>query len=96
MIGKRKYFLKKYGLSIQDYVDLSESQSHKCKICGQLGNGFDKGWETFRCLAVDHCHKTGKVRGLLCTRCNNALGAFKDNVELLMTAAEYLKAHQEA
>lgn len=91
---RRKHVLKKYGISEQDYFDLNEKQGGKCKICNQVGNGYDKKWKVSRKLAVDHCHKTGRVRGLLCTRCNNALGAMKDDIILLNIAIEYLKAHQ--
>jgi hypothetical protein len=42
-------------------------------------------------LSVDHCHNTGKIRGILCTKCNTGLGSFKDNIELLMNAIKYLK-----
>jgi hypothetical protein len=41
-------------------------------------------------LAIDHCHKTGKIRGLLCKNCNQGLGQFKDNIDLLLSAAKYL------
>ena len=54
-----------------------------CQICGNI--------DYRRMLNIDHCHKTGKVRGLLCDSCNKALGLFKDNVESLNKAIEYLK-----
>jgi hypothetical protein len=45
-------------------------------------------------LAVDHCHTTGKIRGLLCSKCNPALGAFNDNIEILNSAIKYLKEYE--
>lgn len=57
-----------------------------CHICG----GVDKD----RNLAIDHCHQTGKMRGLLCMGCNTALGRFKDNPDLLRKAAEYIEKHR--
>ncbi len=72
-----------YGLEWEDYLELSETQDNVCKICGR-GN---KGW----LLAVDHCHKTGRIRGLLCNTCNRALGLFQDNPELTDKATNYLK-----
>jgi hypothetical protein len=63
-----------------------EAQDYKCAICGVLdvvapGNG---------ALAVDHCHETGRVRGLLCSICNTSLGGFRDDPELLQRAVNYL------
>ncbi len=59
---------------------LFEVQHGKCAICNK----------TKKLLHVDHCHETGKVRGLLCYNCNNGLGRFKDNIEFLKTAINYL------
>jgi hypothetical protein len=57
-------------------------QGGKCGICGSVSNG--------KRLAIDHDHETGRVRGLLCQQCNTALGLFKDQVELLKKAIDYL------
>ena len=60
-----------------------EKQNHVCAICGNKDNN--------KKLAVDHCHTTGVIRGLLCSACNTSLGKFKDSVELLQNAIQYLK-----
>lgn len=70
---------KLYGISKETYLSMFLEQNDKCAIC------LDKTK-----LNVDHCHKTKKVRGLLCFNCNIALGKFKDNPELLLDAAQYL------
>lgn len=77
--------LKKFGLTIEQYDNMLQSQNSVCKICGKpelakVGNR----------LAVDHCHKTGKVRGLLCSLCNKGIGHFYDSVELLQKTIDYL------
>ena len=82
-----KHNLKKYGLTEEDYKSLLEGQQGRCAIC--------RSDETQRTntrynLFVDHCHATGKVRGLLCHHCNVGLGHFKDQQELLNKAIEYL------
>jgi hypothetical protein len=80
--------LKKYGLTIQEYDGLFKSQKGVCKICGETETkGKGKHKET---LAVDHCHTTGKVRGLLCSSCNRGLGFFQDKIDNLKKAIEYL------
>lgn len=79
----KKYRIKTlYGLT-QEQVDyMSELQKHKCAICDQeYGNK----------VQIDHCHKTGRVRGLLCINCNWLLGKAYDNPELLRKAAKYLE-----
>lgn len=82
---QRKYSLKKrYDLTIEDYNRMLISQEYKCKICGTTDTGSRTNF------AVDHDHTTGDVRGLLCDRCNHGLGNFKDNVEFLKQAIEYL------
>lgn len=74
-----------YGISLKEYKDMYDSQDGKCAICGTHKPSYGKGG-----LSVDHCHKTGKVRKLLCTPCNAALGKFKDNVQNLENAVKYL------
>lgn len=83
----REYWLKKdYGITQDDFEHISEQQNHVCAICG--------GVEPKRkYLSVDHCHKSGKVRGLLCNTCNRAIGLFKDDIQVIQKAAEYLKEH---
>lgn len=82
---------RKFGITRQELDAMSEAQDHKCKLCDQPETSKVRG--KVRRLAIDHCHETGKIRGLLCTKCNNALGAFKDNPSLLEKAAEYLRSH---
>ncbi len=67
-----KLRLKSLGLSMDDYSRMLTDQGHRCAICGTHADELD------RRLAIDHCHKTGRVRGLLCNLCNTALGMFKD------------------
>lgn len=78
--------LASYGLTPETYMELSASQDHKCAICGD-----PYGMESLKHpLYVDHCHKTGEVRGLLCSRCNTGLGLFRDNPDLMLAAVTYL------
>ena len=78
-------YKRRYGISIEEYNRLSESQNHACKICGssdsKRGNNF---------LMVDHNHVTGEVRGLLCSNCNAAIGLLGDNISHLQSAINYL------
>lgn len=86
--GLKNYRLQNlYGIDLDTYNKMLQEQNGVCKICKGEDNG---PWGT---LAVDHCHETGKVRGLLCAMCNKGLGQFKDNQELLKEAIEYLKVH---
>ena len=78
--------LRKYGLSIEDYDSILESQGHLCAICGTSDPG--DGRANF---CVDHNHRTQKVRGLLCNPCNKALGLFKDNPSVMREAANYVE-----
>lgn len=71
--------LEKYGLTDLDYAKLLDRQDGKCAVCQKDGS-----------LVIDHDHKTGAVRGLLCGRCNMGLGQFSDDVDLLSSAMRYL------
>jgi hypothetical protein len=81
-LAKRKSNLKNsYGMSIADWDALYNSQGGKCRLCGVGSNK----------LVVDHNHRTGKVRALLCQNCNLSLGKFGDDVPGLEKAITYLK-----
>ena len=75
---------KTYGVSNEWYANKAKEQGYKCAIC----NTFQ---DEKRLLCVDHCHTTGKVRGLLCTKCNAGLGQFMDNQDNLKSAISYLE-----
>lgn len=76
-----------YGLKPEDYRALLARTGNRCEICGTAPRN--------RNLAIDHDHKTGLVRGLLCVNCNVGLGRFKDGVERLVLAIAYLERHKE-
>lgn len=80
----RSYYAKKsYGLSEEQLATLYEESGGRCMICSKV--------EGTRKHHIDHCHKTGKVRGLLCPSCNKGLGHFEDNIETMEKAIDYLK-----
>lgn len=72
-----------YGINIHKYLEMLNDQGDVCKICKEE-------CKTKYSLSVDHDHNTGIVRGLLCNRCNRAIGMFQDSPALLRLAAEYL------
>lgn len=76
-----------YGLSVAEYEKMVESQGGVCAICSKPDPKFSN-------LAVDHCHSTGKIRGLLCRLCNTGIGALGDNVDGLLRALDYLKKYE--
>ena len=86
---RSSYFKRNYNLSLEERTKLLQAQNYKCAICAftieTVGNN----------THTDHCHNTGKVRGILCTNCNRGLGHFQESTENLMAAIEYLKAHME-
>jgi hypothetical protein len=84
-IEMRTRRLKGFGLTEEAYDSILAKQGSGCAICGAK-----EGWKGKR-LAVDHDHETGAVRGLLCDRCNTAIGKFEDSPELLLRAVEYLR-----
>ena len=87
----RKSQIKKYGITVEQYESMWESQGGKCKICGDNIAVHSENRHEVAC--IDHCHESLKVRGLLCWHCNIGLGKFFDSVERLMAAIEYLEVH---
>jgi hypothetical protein len=72
----------RYGIGVEDYEEMYKNQKGKCAICRKKKKKLD----------VDHCHRTGKIRGLLCNSCNQGLGLFKDDEKIMKQAANYLKS----
>lgn len=88
---KYKRFIKKtYDITFEDYEELLDQQNYCCAICESKISSS----RTSR-LFVDHCHSTGKVRGLLCSACNHGLGLFKDSPKLLNKAISYLTSDKD-
>lgn len=87
--------LSRYGITLEQYNAMVAAQDNKCLICGLEENTVSKSGIT-KVLAVDHCHTTGKVRGLLCYKCNVGIGHLQDSIEVLESAIQYLKAAKSA
>lgn len=85
----KNYYLRTYGLEREEVEELLSKCGHKCQICG--GEGFIMNGSRHKAkLVVDHDHKTGKVRGMLCHNCNRGLGLFSDSVDNMQRAIAYL------
>lgn len=85
-----------YGITVDQYESILNDQNQVCAIC-QSKNSYSRKYKLIgpekTKFSVDHCHVTGKVRGLLCSRCNRALGLIGDNAESAQRMSEYLKKH---
>lgn len=81
--NKRAMLKKHYGITPEEYGEMFRAQRGVCAICSEV-------CATGRNLAVDHCHATGEIRGLLCANCNRALGLLRDDPERLRRAIAYL------
>lgn len=82
---RRGHYLYRYGVTFDEIVALRELQKGRCAVCdAKLKGGLKEH--------VDHCHRTGLIRGILCSECNTGIGKLKDNPALLRRAAEYLEA----
>ncbi|GCE18979.1 endonuclease VII domain-containing protein [Dictyobacter kobayashii] len=84
--------LKLASITEKDYLEQLEKQQGKCAICGKLETSLDNYRKADKRLSIDHCHKTGNFRGLLCTKCNVGLGMFGDDSEMLQRAIDYLES----
>jgi hypothetical protein len=80
---------KKYNISLDEYNELLMKQLGNCGICARSQNEFKVAF------AVDHCHATNNVRGLLCIQCNTSLGNFRDSVYILESAIAYLNKYKD-
>lgn len=83
---------KRYGVSLEEFRAIVARHNGRCAICGEKKRGWAKQRPLRKdALVVDHCHETGKIRGLLCGDCNTSLGRFGDDPARLRAAAEYLE-----
>ncbi len=80
-IGRNNHLKKMYGIDQKDYDEILEKQNGVCAVCGKKDAP----------LCVDHNHISGKVRGILCRKCNSAIGLLQDDKEIVKRAFEYLE-----
>jgi Autographiviridae endonuclease VII len=85
-IYQKRFKIRSYGLTEEDYDRLLKIQNGVCAICHK-----PETHNRSKVLSIDHCHKTNKVRGLLCHRCNAGLGQFYDDTEIMKSAINYLE-----
>jgi hypothetical protein len=86
---RNNHYNKTYGITLEEYDSLLISQKHSCKICGVSSELIME--QSGKSLSVDHNHITGKIRGLLCNSCNSGLGQFKDDIDIMNKAINYLR-----
>ncbi|MET8864677.1 endonuclease VII domain-containing protein [Nonomuraea sp. NPDC004580] len=89
------YLRRAFGVTLDHYRDLLAKQDGGCAICGwspDVPLESQQGQGRHARLVVDHCHATGKVRGLLCGMCNKAIGHLREDPAIVQLAAEYLEA----
>ena len=84
----KTFIIRTYGITAEDYYNMLAAQDNKCAICEseEVNNTRISSNKLF----IDHCHDTGKVRGLLCSKCNHGIGLLNDDTALLQKAIEYL------
>lgn len=86
---------RKYGITLAQYEEILASQNGVCAICKRKETSFDVKTRGVRRLSVDHCHKTKKVRALLCFSCNSVIGRIEESQEWVKAISEYLIKHQQ-
>jgi hypothetical protein len=88
-MGRKQHLKRKFNMTEEDYLQKYLDQGGVCAICGGPPNGVTKFYMGNN-FSIDHDHKTGEVRGLVCQSCNHGLGCFKDSPVLLQKAIDYL------
>lgn len=88
VLNRKSRLSTNYGMTQSEYESMLAKQEGKCAICRT-----DTPTGKWKVFAVDHCHATGSVRGLLCNECNRGMGLLRDSAELLRRAADYLDQH---
>lgn len=88
-VARRSWVKKKYGMTWDEYQSMVFTHDNRCGVCWRTADEAEPG----RLLSVDHCHETGRVRGLLCGGCNRALGLLQDDVLRIRKLAEYVERY---
>jgi hypothetical protein len=83
----------RFGITREQFQELCKKQNNRCAICGEFEPGFRDGVR--KELAIDHNKITGKNRGLLCSRCNTAIGLMREDIGILQKAIDYLVSYSE-
>lgn len=86
----------KFGLSWDEYINMYAQQHGCCAICKTPLELYGSVKDKYKVANVDHCHNSGKVRGLLCNKCNVGIGALMDSPTVLRNAAEYLEKYNNS
>ncbi len=89
------YLQQRYGITAEEFERVFDSQGRKCGIC-DTGIDTDQRTGKPKALSVDHCHITGRVRGILCKKCNMALGLLGDSIESMERALNYMRGISNA
>lgn len=88
LVHRRNKLRRKYNITVEQFAELNNLQNGRCAVCRRR--------EKRRPLSVDHCHATGRVRGLLCSNCNTALGLLRDSTRVIALALQYLQLSKRA
>ncbi len=92
--NKNHKLMRAFNISLDDYQKMFTAQNGVCEICKEPEKFSSKGNEKAMSLAVDHDHDTGKIRSLLCLKCNRGLGLFEEDANKLSAAINYIKKHK--
>jgi hypothetical protein len=84
-----------YGITIEVYEEMLRQQNGVCAICKNPERVRKAGTQESKALSVDHDHRTGRIRGLLCTNCNTALGLLFENTTMCFAVVEYIRFHMQ-
>lgn len=93
--AKNEHLRKRHGITLGEYLAMYERQGGACAVCGKVETVFDKRTGDIKALAVDHCHSSGVIRGLLCQRCNHGIGMLGDSAVGVARALAYLLEAEE-
>ena len=97
LVVQRRHKLKRHGVTLPEYKEMLVSQNDVCAICGEPETSTHKGTTgTLRELAIDHDHKTNKIRGLLCRKCNIGIALLGEDLDILASATSYLMQNRKA
>lgn len=90
---KNTILKKQFGITMDVFEQMQTEQNNLCAICGQPETNYNRQGNLMA-LHVDHCHTTNKIRGLLCSKCNTAIGLFREDIEIMQKAMAYIIRHK--